>query len=209
MAPPLFPLMAFSRLRMETDGQGVTSLAAAWGCPLRCRMCLNPQCLRPGTPVTPVTPEALYERARGDDLYFRATNGGVAFGGGEPLVHADFIAAFRALCGPGWRLTAETSLNVPRENVLAAAECVDEFWVDVKDMDPEVYLRYTGRSNERVKSNLEALLRAVGPERLMARVPLIPGGNTAEGVEKSAEALRRMGVTRLDRFTYRVINEDT
>ena len=38
-----FPLFALSRHRMATDGRGVTTLAAAWGCPLRCRYCLNPQ----------------------------------------------------------------------------------------------------------------------------------------------------------------------
>lgn len=197
--------MAFARHRLGIDGQGVTSLVAAWGCPLDCRMCINPQCRRPETPVTRVTPEALYARARVDDLYFRATNGGVTFGGGEPLMHADFISAFRELCGPGWRLTAETCLNVPQAHVRTAAACLDEFWVDVKDMDPGIYRRYTGRDNGQMIDNLQALLNAVGPERLVARVPRIPGWNSGEDVEKSIRALKEMGVTRIDAFTYRVI----
>ena len=34
-----FPLAFISRLRMATDGAGVTALVGAQGCPLQCRMC--------------------------------------------------------------------------------------------------------------------------------------------------------------------------
>ena len=37
MAEPLFPLLRIVRLRMETDGEGVTSLIAGAGCPLTCK----------------------------------------------------------------------------------------------------------------------------------------------------------------------------
>ena len=115
MAGATFPLMAFARHRLGVDGRGVTSLAAAWGCPLRCRFCLNPFCFDGTAAVRHVTPQELYDLARPDDLYFRATGGGVTFGGGEPLCHSGFIAAFRDLCGGGWRVTAETSLPIPTE----------------------------------------------------------------------------------------------
>ena len=41
-----------------------------------------------------------------------------------------------------------------------------------------------------------------GPERVIVRVPLIPRFNTPEDQARSAEALRAMGVTRLDLFDY-------
>ena len=84
-AAPLFPLFALCRHRMGSDGAGVTTLAAARGCPLRCRYCLNPQALKEETPARMVAPEELYEMTRVDDLYFQATLGGVTFGGGEPF----------------------------------------------------------------------------------------------------------------------------
>ena len=37
------PLIGISRLRIRTDGHGVTTLVAFHGCPLRCKYCLNPQ----------------------------------------------------------------------------------------------------------------------------------------------------------------------
>ena len=200
---PTFPLMGFCRHRLGIDGAGVTTPAAAHGCPLRCRMCLNPQCLSPETQVRQVTPEALWEMARVDDLYFRATGGGVVFGGGEPLLHAEFIRAFREICGDGWRILAETSLNVPEEKVRTAAACVDEFMVDIKDMNPEIYARYTGVDNAQTHQNLRLLLDVAGAGRVVVRVPHIPGFNAPEDVRRSVDALKRLGATRLDVFTYR------
>ena len=107
--------IGFKRHCIATDGEGVTTLAAFWGCPLRCKYCLNPQSLREETKCTEYTPEELYERVKIDDLYFVATRGGVTFGGGEPLLQTDFIESFRSLCGDRWRIYAETSLNVPAE----------------------------------------------------------------------------------------------
>ena len=43
MNVPVFPLFGLSRLRMGSDGQGVTTLVAAKGCPLRCKWCCNPE----------------------------------------------------------------------------------------------------------------------------------------------------------------------
>lgn len=202
MPDPTFPLLAVSRLRMATDGSGVTTLVAAAGCPLRCRWCLNPQSWNGTAKAEAVSPDTLYDRVKIDDLYFQATGGGITFGGGEPLLHADFIAKFRQRCGVKWRICAETSLNVPPACVETAAACVDDFIVDVKDMNPEIYRAYTGSENAQVIENLKRLIASVGAERVLARVPLIPDYNTEADAESSAAALRKIGVTRFDRFSY-------
>ena len=201
-----FPLLALARLRMGTDGKGVTTLAAGAGCPLSCRYCINKRLLKEA-PREYVTAEELLERIRIDDLYFRATGGGVTFGGGESLLHSVFIARFRELCPPEWRIAAETSLAVQRESLLPALPAVDEFIVDCKDMDPDIYRRYTGGDAQLMKDNLEFLLKSCGADRVLVRVPRIPGFNTAEDQQKSVEALKKMGVTRLDLFDYVIRDE--
>ena len=100
--------------------------------------------------------------ARVDDLYFQATLGGVTFGGGEPLLYAPFIAAFRQCCGKTWRLTAETSLNVPEDLARAALPALDEVIFDVKDVDPAIYRAYTGGDNARALFNLRLALETLG-----------------------------------------------
>jgi pyruvate formate lyase activating enzyme len=53
-----------------------------------------------------------------------------------------------------------------------------------------------------MKENLEFLLASCGAERILVRVPYIPGFNTAEDQARSAEALREMGAMRLEVFEY-------
>jgi pyruvate formate lyase activating enzyme len=196
-------VITYSRLRMTTDGEGVTTLVIFHDCPLRCKYCLNPFSFAPDTKREELTPHQLYDRVKIDDLYFVATGGGVTFGGGEPLLRADFLKEFRALCGDRWHLCAETSLNVPAEAVRTAAECMDMFYVDCKDTNPEIYKAYTGIQNAQMLENLRTLISLAGAERVVVRVPLIPGYNTEDDREKSRALLESMGVTQFDFFTYK------
>lgn len=201
-----FPLCFLDRLRMATDGQGVTTLVGAYGCPLRCHMCLNPQSwmsTEEGKGYEWVTPTQLYDRVKIDNLYYLATGGGVTFGGGEPLAHAEFMKAFRAICPTEWHFCAETCLSVPPEKVDIAARVIDRFYVDIKDMNPAIYRAYTGQDNDLTVGNLRRLLSLCGPERITVRVPRIPNFNTPEDVERSVTLLRDMGFVHLDVFTYR------
>jgi len=209
MSEPLYSLFSLSRLRMGMDGAGVTTLVAGAGCPLSCRWCINKRLLREGK-ATPVTALELVEKLRIDDLYFRATGGGACFGGGESLLHADFLRAFRAAAPSDWRITAETSLAVPSSAVELAASCVDFFIVDCKSMDPDVYRSYTGGDFDLMLSNLRLLLSLVGPERICVRVPLIPEFNTPDEQRQSADRLVAMGfpAASLDLFSY-VIRQDS
>lgn len=196
--------IGFKRHCITTDGEGVTTLAAFWGCPLRCKYCLNPQSLDESAKCTELTPEELYDRVKLDDLYFVATCGGVTFGGGEPLLQTGFIETFRTLCGDRWRIYAETSLNVPTEAVGKAAALIDGFLVDVKDMNSEIYKSYTGRDNTRVIENLKLLKSLVGAENILIRLPLIPDYNTEADRQRSRSLLEGLGFTRFDEFTYRL-----
>ncbi len=198
------PVFGIERHRLTTDGQGVTMLVGAYGCPLQCRFCLNPHAWDPRTlnKCVRMTPEQLYEKVKIDNLYFLATGGGVTFGGGESLLHAVFIAAFRQICGPDWRLTAETSLHVPRQNLEQVLGVADAYIVDIKDMDEGIYTAYTGQPQRPVKENLQLLAASVAPEQVQIRIPRIPSYNTEENIRASVTCLQELGFTRLEVFDY-------
>ena len=196
------PFFGVSRHRIGTDGKGVTTLCTFHGCPLRCKYCLNPQGLDTNTACTEYTPEELYQKVKIDELYFLATGGGITFGGGEPLLNPDFLEEFRKICGPAWHLTAETSLNVPESTVKRVALVLDEFIVDIKDTDPDIYLSYTGLPNDKALSNLALLLSLVGPDKITVRVPKIPHFNTEKDIENSKMRLSKMGITNFNFFDY-------
>ena len=194
-------IFGLSRHRLTTDGEGVTTLVTFNGCPLRCKYCINKTSWEMSK-GRDYTPEALYEEVKIDQLYFLATHGGITFGGGEPLLQKDFIKEFRALCGPQWSLVVETSLHVPFETVQEMNDVLDGYIVDIKDMNPEIYLAYTGKELDLALKNLEWILQHNDAERVMVRVPHIPEYNTEEDVAKTVERLRAMGVEKIDEFDY-------
>ena len=194
-------IFGICRHRLTTDGEGVTTLVAFSGCPLRCKYCLNKASwdLANGHDYTP---ETLFEEVKIDQLYFLATRGGVTFGGGEPLLQVEFIKEFRGLCGNQWQILAETSLNVPFENVETLDAVLDGYIVDIKDMNPDIYKAYTGQDNALELSNLQWILLHGDPKRIMVRVPHIPEFNTDEDVKRSKDQLAAMGVKNIDEFQY-------
>lgn len=196
------PLIAINRHRLTTDGEGVTTLVGFHGCPLHCQYCLNPQCLQADGVWCRLTPGELYSEVEIDDLYFVATGGGICFGGGEPLLRSDFIKAFAEIMNPEWKLTIETSLNVPLENVRAIASLVQMWYVDIKDMNPEIYKAYGRKENKQVVSNLQWLAANGYADKVIIRLPLIPEYNTDEDRQRSQQQLEEMGFTNFDKFNY-------
>ena len=196
------PFIAINRHRLTTDGEGVTTLVGFHGCPLHCEYCLNAQCLQADGVWCRLTPGELYSEVEIDDLYFVATGGGICFGGGEPLLRSDFIKAFAEIMNPEWKLTIETSLNVPLENVKAIASLVQMWYVDIKDMNPDVYKAYGCKENKQVVSNLQWLAENGYADKVIIRLPLIPEYNTDEDRQRSQQQLEEMGFTNFDKFNY-------
>lgn len=197
------PVSACSRIRIATDGEGVTTLVTFLGCPLRCSYCLNPNTWDGTGRAKEMTVEELYNQVKIDDLYFITTGGGIVFGGGEPLLQSafikEFILEYRKL---GWKFSCETSLNVPRQNLEELCELVDLFIVDVKDMNPERYHKYTGGDFECFYQNLAFLIDKIGKDRIKARVPQIPYFHADREWEESRNKLVEMGLDNIEVFPY-------
>ena len=198
------PFIAVNRHRLATDGEGVTTLVAFHGCPLRCRYCLNPQCLQVNGVWRRLTPGELYSEVEIDDLYFIATGGGICFGGGEPLLYPDFIRTFSKLMNPEWKLTVETSINVPLENIKTIAALAQMWYIDIKDFSPTIYNAYTGKDNTQVIRNLVWLAANGYADKVILRLPLIPDYNTEEDRLLSQQRLEALGFAHFDKFTYLV-----
>ena len=200
------PLIGISRHRLPPDGEGVTTLVAFHGCPLRCKYCLNPQSLHSEGIWKHYDCMQLYEEVRLDELYFLATHGGITFGGGEPCLQSDFIYEFRQLCGQEWQLSVESSLNVPQENIEKLLPVIDYYIIDIKDINNDIYQQYTGKENEKVLNNLHYLIEHGKNEQIIVRTPIIPVYNSESDVDNSIRLLKEMGITQFDRFTYKTLD---
>lgn len=202
LRPELVPILGIRRHRLLSDGSGVRTLIGFYGCPLNCKYCLNPEChnICPKHSIRSV--EDLLAEVVVDDLYFKATGGGLTFGGGEPLLHADFIADFIKRAPADWKYTCETSLNVEESKLLTLLNLIDEFVVDIKDMSSWIYREYTATNNSNVLSNLKLIYRMNLCDKIKVRVPLIPGYNSDDDITKSKQLLNSMGFSRFEDLTY-------
>ena len=188
-------IMGFERLRENTDGPGLRTLVLFAGCPLHCEYCLNKMLLKSGIQKD-FTPEELYDILMIDSSYFKVSGGGITFGGGEPAMQSRFIKAFDVFCreiDEAMDIRLETSLNVPLEHIQLLAPFISKFYVDIKDMNPEIYCDYTHEYNHFVYTNLEWLSKNGYASKVLARVPLIPEFNTAGNQAESLRVLHEMG----------------
>ena len=197
-------IMKLSRLRMWSDGVGISTLVAFWGCPLHCKYCVNSACHEEYTPKKSYNPQKLVDKLKQDDIYYKMTGGGVAFGGGEPLMQAQFIKEVCKLADPMWQKRIETSLYAEWENISLLVDYIDEWIIDIKDLNPRIYLDYTGKDNDIVFQNLKKLIATVPKEKILIRVPFILGFNSVDAVERSVEQLKTMGFSRIEQFDYAI-----
>lgn len=197
-------VMSVSRLRLGSDGDGIRTLVGFHGCPLNCRYCANRHCHNLETPRADFTADELVNLLSLDEPYFFMTGGGVTFGGGEPLLQADFIHEVCQKINKRWHCIIETSLYVDWEQIEVVADDIDFWFVDIKDTNDEIYKSYTGQSNQKVLSNLKNLVDLVGADKICVRLPLIQGFNTKKDREKSIEHVMKQIDARLmlDIFDY-------
>lgn len=206
------PIFAISRLRMGTDGLGITTLVTFMGCPLKCKYCLNQKChepiyeadgktLRKG--IMMLTPQELYDLVKTDNIYFQSTGGGICFGGGEPTLYKDFIVEFKKICGDKWKITLETSLRCSYNTIKDLSPVVDHWIVDIKSMNPFIYEEYTGVMSG-ILQHLSSIQKLVPQERIIIKVPHIPGFNDDEDLDSDIDEIKsRYGFENINKIEYK------
>ena len=195
------PILGIDRHRIDCDGEGITTLVAFYGCPLDCKYCLNPECHNQESNW--MSPQQLYDIIKIDDIYFRATKGGITFGAGEPLSYPRFITEFHDLCkSHRWSINVETSLNVPSENIQLCAFSIDTFFVDIKWISNKQYISYTGKSNRKVIRNLEWMVENIDIHSVVIRIPKIPKYTTDEDINSAIGFVKSLGFVNIDCFDY-------
>eukprot|EP01105_Mastigella_eilhardi_P009328 TRINITY_DN2207_c0_g2_i6.p1 TRINITY_DN2207_c0_g2~~TRINITY_DN2207_c0_g2_i6.p1 ORF type:complete len:822 (+),score=229.62 TRINITY_DN2207_c0_g2_i6:1051-3516(+) len=195
------------------DGPGARTTVFLKGCPLRCKWCCNPEGqsfdveeMAPAESAVIKAPSVMGKKTTVAELvkyvnersgFFRSSGGGVTLSGGEPLAQPAFVrAAVRALKARGISVGIETSGCYAFEPVADIFPLLDFVYYDVKAPTDEVHRQWTGCSSKLVLENLPKLAAAVGRDRVIVSLPLIPGVNDNEQeMEKIAAVILESGVT--------------
>lgn len=201
-----FKIQTINRHRLTTDGAGITTLIGLAGCPLSCRYCINRYVLK-HSPCREYTQEQLLNSIMQDYCYFVASEGGITFGGGEPLLQSQAIQEFFDRLPQAVSVNLETSLYAQEELLLPLLEPVREFIIDIKSLNPEIYQTYTGLALEPVWKNLNRIAQNGVQGKCRLRIPRIPGLTTEADIQASVSRLRELGFSNLQVFDYIIPTE--
>lgn len=213
------------------DGPGIRTTVFLKGCPLNCWWCHNPESCVLAPEKMPdalnracwdlpnrqekdllgreVSENEIMPVIEKDVAYFDESGGGVTFSGGEPLMQPDFLFALLSRCKEREIHTAiDTSGYADWKIFKKILPLTDLFLYDLKLMDDELHLRYTGVSNKIILSNLKNLSRM--KKNSIIRVPAIPGiTDTPENLNSVIHFIRSLGnIQRVDLLPYNPIGEE-
>ena len=162
------------------DGPGVRFVIFTQGCNLRCGCCHNPDTWDGGAGKE-VTAAELAEKASRYRTYF-GKEGGVTASGGEPLLQADFVAAFFRECRErGMNTCLDTSGSLLSDAVKMLLASTDRVLLDIKYPTDALYRSHVGCSMEKPLAFLSYLNERGVPTTL--RQVIIPDLNdTAESM---------------------------
>lgn len=151
------------------------------------------------------TVEQVMQEVMKDELFYDESGGGVSFSGGEPLLQADFLGGLLlASRRQGLHTAVDTCGHAPWDVLAKLAPLVDLFLFDLKLMDEERHIQYTGQSNQLILQNLQRLTQL--HRQVEVRLPIIPGINDEQAnlatVANYLRTLPILGVKLLPYHTY-------
>lgn len=114
-----------------------------------------------------------------DQVFFERSGGGVTLSGGEPTYQIDFcIEVARQLRDNGVHVALDTCGYCSEITMRRALEHVDMVLYDLKLMDPQKHLKYTGMPLDLVLSNANIVASSGLP--IWVRTPVIPNHTADE-----------------------------
>jgi len=148
--------------------------------------------------------ERLVELLLADEPFYRSSGGGVTFSGGEPTMHLDYLVELsRQLKQREVHLLLETCGHYATEHFeQQQLSLLDMIYFDLKLADPDQHRAHTSLDNRRILSNLERLAR-LAPQRVLVRVPLVPGiTDGPDNLVALARIIRGVGLGRVALLPY-------
>ena len=163
---------------IHTDGDYLRACDACDACGACADACVHKARVIAGKSYSP---DELIRIAEKDAAFYAVSGGGVTLSGGEVMVQPlDYLLPLvRGLKRKGLDLTIDTCGYAPYEAFEAVLPYTDLFLYDIKLIDSDRHLHFTGQDNHLILDNLQKL--AGQGAKLQVRVPVIEGVNAHDG----------------------------
>ena len=137
-----------------------------------------------------------------DRVFYKNSKGGVTLSGGEPLIYADFVEELLIrLKRENIHTAVDTCGAVDFEILKRVSKYTDLFLYDIKSMDDDKHILYTGVSNKNIIQNLIKLSQI--HDNINLRLPLIEGINADEKhIIEILELLKNINIKKINLLPY-------
>lgn len=120
--------------------------------------------------------DRVMEMIEKDREFYKTSGGGVTISGGEPLFQITFLRNILKECYcRDIHTVVETAGYSSWSNMKSIIPYTDVFYYDLKMMNSEKHLEYTGVNNRLILDNLKKLQKEVN--HIVIRIPVLPGIN--------------------------------
>lgn len=136
-----------------------------------------------------------------DEVFYKNSGGGVTLSGGEPMIQYEFVRDLLAACKEqGLHTALDTTGFAPEDHFAGVLPYIDLVLFDLKQLDPEKHLEYTGVDNDLILKNGRFI---AGKVRTWFRIPLIEGFNDSpDQMRVIAEMAKELGVEKISLLPY-------
>lgn len=141
----------------------------------------------------PMNASEIFDAVNRDKMFYQASGGGVTVSGGEALLQPQLVCELFEKCHKaGIDTCIETSGYATKSSLRQVIPYTNYILFDLKHLNPEKHLQYTGKPNSLIISN--ARIAAESGVETLFRMPLIPGINDdLQNIKETADFLHRLG----------------
>ena len=156
-----------------------------------------------------VSVASIMDIIRRDKSYYETSGGGVTFSGGEAFVQHEALMTLLTSCKEeGIHTAIETCGQTDIHKIKEAFPLVDLFLFDIKHTDKNLLKKETGADWDVICSNLDYISKA-DPEKVIIRVPVIPGFNyTAGDITEIFKLAVKKGIKSVHLLPYHTLGMD-
>ena len=113
-----------------------------------------------------------------ESIFYSRSGGGLTLSGGEPFMQAEFtLELLKEAKKRRMNNAIETSGYTPWEKMEEACRYLDTVLFDIKCMDEQKHIKYTGVSNKIILDNFEKMCKSFPDLSILVRTPIVPGFN--------------------------------
>ncbi len=208
------------------DGPGIRQTIFFKGCPLNCWWCHNPESQNPKpekytridkldgkeykkevTAGYQISVDDLFTVISEDKIFYKESDGGVTFSGGEPLFQNKFLYQILQKCkNNNIHTTVDTSGFSSQKVIAKIATVTNLFLYDLKIIDNSLHKKYTGVSVHQILENIQ-FLDSINAN-IIIRFPVIPGiTNTRKNISDIKNFIKTLkNIRQIDILPYHNIS---